>query len=70
MSEDHHVAAIMPAKDIDVSEAFYRRLGLETVGDYGDYRLMDAGLAAPGRGQSPGTVSLCRGRRCRGRPGP
>jgi catechol 2,3-dioxygenase-like lactoylglutathione lyase family enzyme len=43
MSEDHHVAAIVPAKDIDASEAFYRRLGFETVGDYGDYRLMEDG---------------------------
>ena len=35
--------ATIAAKDIDASEAFYRRLGLETVSDYDDYRLMDDG---------------------------
>lgn len=43
MSPDHHVAAIVPARDIDASETFYRRLGFETVSDHGDYRLMDDG---------------------------
>lgn len=43
MTAQHHVAAIVPARDIDASEAFYRRLGFETVSDHGDYRLMDDG---------------------------
>jgi catechol 2,3-dioxygenase-like lactoylglutathione lyase family enzyme len=43
MTAQHHVAAIVPARDIDASEAFYRRLGIETVSDHGDYRLMDDG---------------------------
>jgi catechol 2,3-dioxygenase-like lactoylglutathione lyase family enzyme len=41
MTAQHHVVAIVPARDMDVSEAFYRRLGFTVVSDYGDYRLMD-----------------------------
>ncbi|WP_428152473.1 VOC family protein [Brevundimonas sp.] len=40
MTEQHHAAAIVPARDIDASEAFYRRLGFEVISDYGDYRLL------------------------------
>lgn len=43
MTVQHHVAAIVPARDIDASEAFYRRLGFKTVSDHGGYRLMDDG---------------------------
>lgn len=45
MTEPHRIVAIVPARDIDASEAFYRRLGFEAVSDYGDYRLL-----ADGRG--------------------
>ena len=45
MTEPHRIVAIVPARDIDASEAFYRRLGFEVVSDYGDYRLL-----ADGRG--------------------
>lgn len=45
MSEDHRAVAIVPSSDLDASEAFYRRLGLEVVSDYGDYRIL-----ADGRG--------------------
>ncbi|WP_426050148.1 VOC family protein [Brevundimonas sp. SL161] len=38
MMEQHHAAAIVPAHDIDASEAFYRRLGFEVVSDHGGYR--------------------------------
>ncbi|MFN7128910.1 MAG: VOC family protein [Brevundimonas sp.] len=43
MTAQHNVVAIVPARDMDVSEAFYRRLGFTVVSDYGDYRLMDDG---------------------------
>lgn len=39
----HHIAAIVPARDLEASTAFYRRLGLEVVSDHGDYRLLDDG---------------------------
>lgn len=42
---DHHVVAIVPTGNLDASEAFYNRLGLETVSDYGHYRIL-----ADGRG--------------------
>jgi catechol 2,3-dioxygenase-like lactoylglutathione lyase family enzyme len=45
MSEAHRSAAIIPTGDIDASQAFYERLGLEVVSDYGDYRIL-----ADGRG--------------------
>jgi catechol 2,3-dioxygenase-like lactoylglutathione lyase family enzyme len=45
MSETHQVVAIVPARDLDASEAFYRRLGFEVVSDYGRYRIL-----ADGRG--------------------
>ncbi len=45
MQTGHRVVAIVPSGDLDASEAFYRRLGLEVVGDYGDYRIL-----ADGRG--------------------
>ena len=43
MTAQHHVVAIVPARDMDASEAFYRRLGFTVVSDYGDYRLMEDG---------------------------
>lgn len=43
--QDHHAVAIIPSSDLDASEAFYRRLGLEVLSDYGDYRIL-----ADGRG--------------------
>jgi catechol 2,3-dioxygenase-like lactoylglutathione lyase family enzyme len=45
MSDKHRVVAILPAKDIQASAAFYRRLGFELVSDYGHYRIL-----ADGRG--------------------
>jgi catechol 2,3-dioxygenase-like lactoylglutathione lyase family enzyme len=45
MSEDHRTVAIVPSSDLDASVAFYRRLGLEVVSDYGGYRIL-----ADGRG--------------------
>lgn len=45
VTEAHRVVAIVPAADIDVSEAFYKRLGFRVESDYGDYRLL-----ADGRG--------------------
>lgn len=45
MSQDHRVAAIVPASDLDDSAAFYARLGFETVSDHGHYRIL-----ADGRG--------------------
>ncbi len=43
MPEQHHVAAILPARDMTESIAFYRRLGFEVVGDYGHYCLLADG---------------------------
>jgi catechol 2,3-dioxygenase-like lactoylglutathione lyase family enzyme len=43
MTECHRTAAIVPCGDLDASEAFYRRLGFETVSDYGDYRILADG---------------------------
>ena len=40
MTDAHHIAAIVPARDMNASAAFYARLGLETVSDYGDYRIL------------------------------
>ena len=45
MTTDHRIAAIVPCSDIEASEAFYKRLGLTVVSDYGDYRIL-----ADGRG--------------------
>ena len=41
MTGQHHAAAIVPARDIDASEAFYRRLGFRVAGNYGGYRLLE-----------------------------
>lgn len=41
----HSIAAILPCSDLDRSTAFYERLGLLVVSDYGSYRLL-----ADGRG--------------------
>jgi catechol 2,3-dioxygenase-like lactoylglutathione lyase family enzyme len=40
MGETHRAVAIVPASDLDASEAFYKRLGLEVVSDYGHYRIL------------------------------
>ena len=45
MSEAHRAVAIVPSSDLDRSTAFYERLGLQLVSDYGDYRIL-----ADGRG--------------------
>ena len=39
----HHIAAILPCSDLDASTAFYERLGLSVVSDYGTYRLLEDG---------------------------
>lgn len=39
----HHAVAIIPSGDLDASEAFYRRLGLMVVSDYGHYRILADG---------------------------
>ncbi len=39
----HSIVAILPCTDIDASTAFYEKLGLSVVGDYGSYRLLDDG---------------------------
>lgn len=43
MSSQHYAVTIMPCRDIGQSEAFYRTLGFDTVGDYGHYRIMEDG---------------------------
>lgn len=43
MSEQGRAVAIVPCRDIDASAAFYRRLGFETVSDYGNYRILSDG---------------------------
>lgn len=45
MNERHEAVAIVPAGDLDASQAFYERLGFELAGDYGHYRIL-----ADGRG--------------------
>ncbi len=45
MSETHRAVAIVPTGDMEASVAFYTRIGLEVVSDYGDYRIL-----ADGRG--------------------
>ncbi|HVJ01157.1 MAG TPA: VOC family protein [Sphingomonas sp.] len=45
MNERHEAVAIIPAGDLDASQAFYERLGFELTGDYGHYRIL-----ADGRG--------------------
>ncbi|MBO9516577.1 MAG: VOC family protein [Porphyrobacter sp.] len=39
----HTLVAITPCNDIDASTAFYRRLGLEVLSDYGTYRILGDG---------------------------
>ncbi|MBA3942779.1 MAG: glyoxalase [Sphingopyxis sp.] len=39
----HHIAAILPCSDLDASTAFYAKLGLSVVSDYGSYRLLADG---------------------------
>ena len=45
MNAPHHVVAIVPADDLDASQAFYQRLGFALESDWGDYRIL-----ADGRG--------------------
>ena len=40
MTDTHRAVAIVPARDIEASEAFYKRLGLRVESDYGDYRIL------------------------------
>jgi catechol 2,3-dioxygenase-like lactoylglutathione lyase family enzyme len=39
----HAVVAIVPCNDIETSTAFYERLGLDVLGDYGRYRILGDG---------------------------
>mgnify|MGYP003585475561 CR=1 FL=1 len=39
----HSIVAILPCSNLDASTAFYERLGLSVVSDYGTYRLLDDG---------------------------
>ena len=39
----HHIAAIVPAADLDASQAFYERLGFAVASDYGHYRILSDG---------------------------
>ena len=41
--ERHHAVAIVPCDDIAASADFYRLLGFETTGDWGDYRILEDG---------------------------
>ena len=43
MTDLHRVTAIVPARDLDASTAFYARLGLGVVSDHGDYRILSDG---------------------------
>jgi len=44
MSQQPHAAvAIVPCNDIEASTAFYARLGLEVLSDYGTYRILGDG---------------------------
>lgn len=39
----HSIVAILPCSDLDISTAFYERLGLIVEGDYGSYRILGDG---------------------------
>lgn len=41
--QSHGIVAILPCSDMEVSTAFYRRLGLNVVSDYGAYRVLGDG---------------------------
>ena len=43
MTETHRAVAIIPSSDLDRSTAFYERLGMKLVSDYGDYRILADG---------------------------
>ncbi|WP_395945570.1 VOC family protein [Brevundimonas sp.] len=43
MSETHRATTIVPCRDLKVSEAFYGRLGLKVVSDYGHYLILADG---------------------------
>jgi catechol 2,3-dioxygenase-like lactoylglutathione lyase family enzyme len=40
MTEAHRAVAIIPARDIEASQAFYERLGFRVESDYGNYRIL------------------------------
>lgn len=40
---EHRTTAIVPCRDLRVSEAFYTRLGFKVIGDYGQYLIMADG---------------------------
>lgn len=40
MSENHQVVAIVPCHDLAASESFYRQLGFEVSGGFGDYLIL------------------------------
>lgn len=40
---DHRATAILPCNDLDVSQAFYERLGLRVTSDDPGYRIMEDG---------------------------
>lgn len=43
MPARHHAVTILPASDMDQSEAFYRKLGFSVESDYGQYRILSDG---------------------------
>lgn len=43
MTELHRATAIVPCEDLDISTAFYGRLGFRVVSDYGNYRILEDG---------------------------
>lgn len=47
MTDQHRAVAIVPARHMDASEAFYRRLGFVVAADYGDYRILEDGRGGP-----------------------
>lgn len=43
MTIDHRITAIVPCTDLEVSQAFYERLGLRMASDHGAYRILADG---------------------------
>jgi catechol 2,3-dioxygenase-like lactoylglutathione lyase family enzyme len=39
----HYAVTILPASNLDASEAFYRKLGFSVESDYGHYRILSDG---------------------------
>ncbi len=44
MTETHRTTAIVPARDLRISEAFYARLGFAVTSDHGHYLILADGL--------------------------